>query len=135
MNKKAKDDHAKPNEEEGNEVVENNDNDRNDDDDDNFHEDDLDSEPDVVESDLVVGSKERNARSKKTTNSNLICDADDTFQLMHGPGDFSSLSCNDFNNKLTVADMKALNKKKLEKNVINFILVTGRHFSCFSARQ
>ena len=78
-----------------------------------------------------MGSKKRNARSKKTTNSNLICDADDTFQLMHGPGDFSSLSCNDFNNKLTVADMKALNKK----NVINFILVTGRHFPCFSARQ
>ena len=65
-----------------------------------------------VESDLVVGSKKRNARSKKTTNSNLICEADNNFEMMHGPGDFSSLSCNDFNNKLIVADKKAQNKKK-----------------------
>ena len=127
INKKAKDNHTKPieveenignhiepNEEEENKGVENNANDGNDNDNgnDSVHKDDLDSEPDVVESDLVVGSKKRSARSKKTTKSNLSCEADNAFQLMHGPNDFSSLNCNDFNDKLAAADKKAQNRIK-----------------------
>ena len=53
--------HIEPNEEEENNGVQNNENNGNDNDNgnDSVHEDDLDSEADVVESDLVVGSKKR----------------------------------------------------------------------------
>ena len=73
---------------------------------------DIDEEEDLVTTDLVVGSKKRNARSKKTNNSNFVCEADKEFTAMHGPGDFSSLICNSFKNSLTVEDNKAKNKKK-----------------------
>ena len=39
----------------------------------------------------MVVSKKRNARSKTTTNSNLICEADDVVEMMDGPSDFLSL--------------------------------------------
>jgi hypothetical protein len=69
------------------------------------------SEEDILESDLVSGSKKRHARSKKTKDSNFICAADNEFTMMHGPGDFSSLSCNDFNDEITVENNKAEYKK------------------------
>ena len=121
VNKKAKNDSIDDQveidvEDDTNTVVDNNvDNDDNDieinDVDDNFEEEGNVSDEDIVESDLVVGSKKRSARSKKTTNRNFICEADNDFALMHGPGDFSSLKCNDFNTNITVADNKARNKK------------------------
>jgi hypothetical protein len=86
---------------------------------DHDNDNDLDgeySEEDIVESDLVSGSKKRHARSKKTKDNNFICAADNEFTMMHGPGDFSSLSCNDFNDKITVENDKAKYKKK-KKNL------------------
>ena len=61
--------------------------------------DDEDSTSNVVEADLVTGSKKRGKRSKKTTDSNLVCDSDIQFLQMHGSGEFSSLPCNNFSNK------------------------------------
>lgn len=65
----------------------------------------------IVESDLVVGSKKRNQRSKKTAANNLVCDSDTDFLQMHGSGEFSSLPCND------ICNMELL--KKLENKARN----------------
>lgn len=75
--------------------------------------DDADSTTEVVEIDLVSGSKKRNSRSKKTTDNNLVCNSDTDFLQMHGSGEFSSLPCNDFSNKelLKRLDNKAHNNK------------------------
>jgi hypothetical protein len=40
--------------------------------------------------------------------NNYICDVDHVFLAMHGPGDFSDLSCNDFE---TTESLKQLDKK------------------------
>ena len=72
---------------------------------------DVDEEEDLVTSDLVVGLKKRDARSKKTSNFNFVCEADKEFTAMHGPEDFSSLICNSIENSLTVEDNKAKKKK------------------------
>ena len=64
----------------------------------------LNLESDIVVSDPVVVSQKRNARSKKTTNSNLIC----VFEMMHGLSDFSSLT---FNIKLIVEQKNKKNEK------------------------
>lgn len=53
----------------------------------------------TVDTDLVSGSKKRGKISKKTVDNTLICNSDIDFMLMHGSGEFSSLSCNDFSNK------------------------------------
>ena len=45
----------------------------------------------------MSGSKKRNKKSKKTR-SGFVSSADDEFIRMHGRGDFSSLTCNDFSN-------------------------------------
>ena len=62
---------------------------------------------------LVSGSKKRSPRSKKTSDDNYICDSDKDFLGMHGPGDFSNLSCNNFENaaKMSRLDNKVRNKK------------------------
>ena len=99
VNKKTKndsvDDQVEIDVEDDTNVVDNDDNDdiEINDVDDNLEEEGNDSDQDIVESDLVVGSKKRSARSKKTTSRNFICEADNDFALMHGPGDFSSLKC------------------------------------------
>ena len=61
--------------------------------------DDEDSKSNVVEADLVTGFKKRGKRSKKTTDSNLVCNSDNQFLQMHGSGEFPSLPCNNFSNK------------------------------------
>jgi hypothetical protein len=75
-------------------VHENNSIDDNDLDNDVPEEDESDEE--IVKSDLAVGSKNKKSRTKKTVSNNLVCEADSSFILMHGPGDFSSLGFNNF---------------------------------------
>jgi hypothetical protein len=71
----------------------------------------------VVETELLNGSKKRSARSKKTFKCRHICDADHLFLAMHGPGDFTDLSCNDFKTKelLKKLDKKTENQKAVKK--------------------
>ena len=55
----------------------------------------------LVETDLLDGSKKRSKSSKKMKRA-FICEADQEFMQLHGPGDFSSLPYNDLliNNRL-----------------------------------
>jgi hypothetical protein len=71
----------------------------------------------VVETELLNGSKKRSARSKKTFKCRHICDADHLFLAMHGPGDFTDLSCNDFKTMelLKKLDKKTKNQKAVKK--------------------
>lgn len=62
----------------------------------------------AIENDLLSGSKKRASRSKKTFASHHVCDADQSFLAMHGPGDFSGLICNDFK---TIESVKKSGKK------------------------
>ena len=57
-------------------------------------EDEEESDDAVVAAVLVTGSKNRNAKSKKTIENKIIIDADKEFLMMHGPGDFSNLKYN-----------------------------------------
>ena len=66
----------------------------------------------IVESDLVIGSKKRNQRSKKTATNNLVCNSDTDFLQMHGSEELSSLPCNDIGNRelLKKLENKARNR-------------------------
>jgi hypothetical protein len=125
-NKSDKEDEVEEEEEEEGEEEEEEEDD--DDDDDEEEEDDslplplslkvISNSTLVVETELLNGSKKRSARSKKTFKCRHICDADHSFLAMHGPGDFTDLSCNDFKTKelLQKLDKKSKNQKAVKKS-------------------
>ena len=82
---------------------------------------DIDSDSNVAEADLVIGSKKRNHRSKKTSDNSLVCRSDIDFLQMHGSSEFSSLPCNDFSNKELLR--KQEDKAHNQKFYLNFIFL------------
>jgi hypothetical protein len=59
---------------------------------------------------LVTGSFKRNERSKKTKDVSHLCEADNAFIGVIGPGDLSNLSCNDFASAAIILRLDTKNK-------------------------
>ena len=69
------------------------------------------------EEDKKYLDKKKKLRSKKPFSNNLICEADKSFLMMHGPGDFSSLNCINFTNSLPLREKKPKTRKSdISKN-------------------
>jgi hypothetical protein len=71
---------------ENNNIVEMNENDNIEENDIDYdvHEEENESDEEILYSDLVVRSKKKKSRSKKTIGNNLVCEADSSFVMMHG---------------------------------------------------
>ena len=95
-----------------NECVDDEDNIENENEDISSTSQDTNSASAIVESDLVIGSKKRNQRGKKTATNNLVCNSETDFLQMHGSEELSSLPCNDIGNRelLKKLENKARNR-------------------------